>query len=96
MLGKLSYYTQSSLYEEWKQQIFIQSTIQNIGADRYSQLPIVLPPLPEQQEIAAYLDAKTAAIDRLIAKKEQLAAEMESCKKSLIYEVVTGKREVAI
>lgn len=55
-----------------------------------------VPPLPEQQEIAAYLDAKTAAIDRLIAKKEQLIAEMQSCKKSLIYEVVTGKRETAI
>lgn len=53
-----------------------------------------VPPLTEQQEIAAYLDAKTAAIDRLIAKKEQLIAEMQSCKKSLIYEVVTGKREV--
>ncbi len=63
---------------------------------RYSnflQVSLITLPLPEQQEIASYLDAKTAAIDRLIAKKEQLAAEMESCKKSLIYEVVTGKRE---
>ena len=50
--------------------------------------------LAEQKEIADYLDAKCAEIDGLIAKKEQLAKELESYKKSLIYEVVTGKREV--
>ena len=54
----------------------------------------LLPPLHEQKEIAAYLDAKCAEIDGLIAKKEQLVKELESYKRSLIYEVVTGKREV--
>lgn len=89
------YYTCSSLYEIWKNSIFIQSTIQNIGADRYANLPVPVPKtLQEQEEIAAYLDAKCAEIDRLIAKKEQLVKELEGYKKSLIYEVVTGKREV--
>ena len=89
------YYTCSSLYEIWKNSIFIQSTIQNIGADRYANLPVPVPKtLQEQEEIAAYLDAKCAEIDKLIAKKEQLVKELESYKKSLIYEVVTGKREV--
>ena len=54
----------------------------------------LFPPLYEQKEIANYLDAKCAEIDRLIAKKEQLVKELESYKKSLIYDVVTGKREV--
>ena len=57
----------------------------------------ILSPVPsheEQKEIADYLDAKCAEIDKLIAKKEQLVKELESYKKSLIYEVVTGKREV--
>ena len=54
----------------------------------------LLPPLHEQKEIVNYLDAKCAEIDKLIAKKEQLVKELESYKKSLIYEVVTGKREV--
>ena len=54
----------------------------------------LFPPPYEQKEIADYLDAKCAEIDGLIAKKEQLVKELESCKKSLIYEVVTGKREV--
>ena len=50
--------------------------------------------LEEQEEIAAYLDEKCSAIDTLIAKKEQLLSELETYKKSLIYEYVTGKREV--
>ena len=52
------------------------------------------PSTAEQAQIAAYLDTKCAKIDRLIAKKEQLVKELDSYKKSLIYEVVTGKREV--
>ena len=61
--------------------------------DLYS-IYCALPPLVEQEEIADYLDIKCAEIDKLIAKKEQLVIELESYKKSLIYEVVTGKREV--
>lgn len=55
---------------------------------------VLVPPIAEQNEIADYLNAKCAEIDGLIAKKEQLVKELESYKKSLIYEVVTGKREV--
>ena len=88
------YYTCSSLYETQKNSIFIQSTIQNIGADRYANLPVSVPDtLHEQKEIADYLDAKCTEIDKLIAKKEQLVKELEAYKKSLIYEAVTGKRE---
>lgn len=52
------------------------------------------PSTAEQAQIAAYLDTKCAEIDKLIAKKEQLVKELDSYKKSLIYEVVTGKRKV--
>ena len=55
---------------------------------------VLVPPIAEQNEIADYLDAKCTEIDKLIAKKEQLVKELENYKKSLIYEVVTGKREV--
>ena len=55
---------------------------------------VLLPEKTEQQEIAAYLDQKCAEIDKLIEKKEQLVNELESYKKSLIYEYVTGKKEV--
>ena len=55
---------------------------------------VCYPPLGEQQEIAAYLDEKCAALDTLIAKKTALLTELETYKKSLIYEYVTGKKEV--
>ena len=66
----------------------------NLSAENVANYYITLPISAEQKEIAAYLDAKCAEIDKLIAKKEQLVKELESYKKSLIYEVVTGKREV--
>lgn len=54
----------------------------------------IIPPIDEQKEIADYLDKKTQAIDEVISTKEKLVDEMEAYKKSLIYETVTGKREV--
>ena len=71
-----------------------KATIPHFTKDKLSCVPFCLCPTGEQKEIADYLDAKCAEIDRLIAKKEQLVKELESYKKSLIYEVVTGKREV--
>ena len=66
----------------------------SLGQSLLKSMPVLLPPLEEQKEIADYLDTKYAEIDGLIAKKDQLVKELESYKKSLIYEVVTGKREV--
>ena len=71
-----------------------KATIPHFTKDKLSCVPFCLCPTGEQKEIANYLDAKCAEIDKLIAKKEQLIKELESYKKSLIYEVVTGKREV--
>ena len=62
--------------------------------DSFLSLYFIVPPITEQKEIADYLDAKCAEIAGLIAKKEQLVKELENYKKSSIYEVVTGKREV--
>ena len=89
------YITQSHLYNEWKNSIFMQATIQNIGAEKYANFVLPLPPLPEQQRIAAYLDAKCARIDALLAEKDELLDKLAEYKKSLIFECVTGKREVA-
>ena len=70
------------------------TTIPNLSLNTLYNFPTILPSASEQAEIADYLDAKCAEVDGLIAKKEQLVKELESYKKSLIYEVVTGKREV--
>lgn len=53
-----------------------------------------LPGYDEQMEIAVYLDERCAALDTLIAKKTALLTELETYKKSLIYEYVTGKKKV--
>ena len=51
-------------------------------------------PIEEQKEIADYLNKEVPKIDSLIAEKESLINDLEAYKKSLIYEVVTGKRRV--
>lgn len=89
------YYTLSNVYQNWKNSIFIQSTIQNIGADKYSVMPIIVPSLPEQQSIADYLDQKCSEIDALISIKQQKIEKLKDYKKSLIFECVTGKRKVS-
>lgn len=71
-----------------------KATIPHFTKDKLGQVPFPLPEAAEQQEIAAYLDEKCAAIDSLIASKETLIAELEAYMKSLIYEYVTGKKEV--
>jgi type I restriction enzyme S subunit len=90
----LYYYTLSNTYKEWTNHIFTQSTIQNIGADKYSNLPIVVADKQTQQEIVSYLDEKCKIIDDAIKKKNQQVEILEDYKKSLIYEYVTGKKEV--
>lgn len=59
------------------------------------EFSVPVPPLPEQQRIAAYLDEKCARIDALLAEKDELLDKLAEYKKSLIFECVTGKREVA-
>ena len=62
----------------------------------FIQLPIPLMPKEEQQQIADYLDSKCAEIDSIIAEKKQQIETIEEYKKSLIFEYVTGKKEVPI
>lgn len=62
--------------------------------EEFLRIKVPNPPLDEQQEIAEYLDEKCSEIDTLIAKKEMFIEEMQNYKKSLIYEYVTGKKEV--
>ena len=64
-------------------------------SSEFRAIKVPVPPMKEQQAIANYLDEKCAAIDALVAEKEKLIADLEAYKKSLIFELVTGKREVA-
>ena len=90
----LIYYTQSSLYNLWKNMIFIQATIQNIGANKYSNMEIPIPTIAEQESIVEHLKTKCSQIDQLISLKESKIEKLQQYKRSLIYEYVTGKKEV--
>ena len=75
--------------------IFMNGTCAaNLSAENVANYYIVLPCSAEQKEIADYLDDKCEKINALIAKKQQYLTEIENYKKSLIYEYVTGKKEV--
>ena len=82
----LFYYSQSSIYDEWKNQIFIQSTIQNISAERYNNF---VPPLDEQRRIANFLDDKCARIDSVIENTRASIVEYKKLKQSIITRAVT-------
>lgn len=68
--------------------------VQNLNVDKIGSTKIFAPSETEQDEIVRYLDAKCSYIDNLIDEKEALASDLEAYKKSLIFEVVTGKRKV--
>lgn len=55
---------------------------------------VFIPSNEEQSEIVRYLNEKCSGIEVMIAKKQQYLTEIENYKKSLIYEYVTGKKEV--
>lgn len=66
----------------------------NISQETIKQLWLPIPSADEQIEISNYLDEKCRSVDALIAKKQQYLTGIENYKKSLIYEYVTGKKEV--
>jgi len=66
-----------------------------LQADTFKNFVVPIPPLDEQRRIADYLDARCADIDAVIARKRQQLDVLADYRKSLIYEYVTGKREVA-
>ncbi len=67
---------------------------EGMTADAIKNSPIPLMPIKEQKEIVDYLDSKCLEMDSLIEKKERFLAELETYRKSLIFEYVTGKKEV--
>ena len=66
----------------------------NISFEQFGNTVIPVPPLAEQERIAEFLDAKCAEVDALIAEKQNQLATLEEYKKSVIFEYVTGKKEV--
>ena len=70
------------------------STIKHLYQGQFYNFEFTYPDLNEQKKISDYLDEKCADIDKLIEIKKQKIDQLDEYKKSLIYEYVTGKKEV--
>ena len=70
--------------------------IVNLTKEIVYNMPFIIPPVDEQREIVSYLDEKCAYIDKLITLKTQKVEKLTQYTKSLIYEYVTGKKEVSL
>ena len=84
-------YTNSIVFENWKNSIFSKATIENIGADKYCVLKIPIPPITEQKEILDFIKTETVIIDTAIAKTEREIELIKEYKEAMIAEAVMGK-----
>ena len=83
------YFTQTSQYDEWKNRIFIQATIQNISAEKYTRMKLCIPPLSEQHSIVSFLDDKCGKIDEWVTKKHKEVEHLQELKQRVIADAVT-------
>ena len=90
----LRYYLMMAKGQGYVDLICNKATIAHFTKDKFMSLPLLVVPVDEQREIVKYLDKKCSQIDRLIAIKQAKIEKLEQYKRSLIYEYVTGKREV--
>lgn len=87
-------YTESADYEKWKESIFIQSTIQNISAEKYANLQIPYVDKIEQKKIIQQVSKIINSTEEYKINIVKKIEELELLKQSLISEVVTGKIDV--
>lgn len=91
--GKFSYYYMIADRKRIKDNAFY-TTLPIINNSYLSEIKTLLPPIDEQRSIALYLDTKCAEIDSLINIKRQKIESLKEYKKSIIFEYVTGKKQV--
>lgn len=84
-------YSMSLAFENWKNQVLIKATIENIGANKYSSLFLPVPPLNEQSDILNYISKETNDINNAIAKAEKEIEFIREYKDAMIAEAVMGK-----
>lgn len=90
----LYFFIKSYNYINWVNRSYVQTTMQMLSAGRHKNLPVTVPSLAEQQQIADYLDEKCKNIDNRVQKRRQQLEWLKEYKKSLIFDYVTGKKRV--
>lgn len=92
---RIVYYWLSSLmFQEVVSLATTGVSVPHISTRQIGNFSIVVPSITEQCEIVDYLDSKCSSIDSVISQKNGIIGKLTEYKRSLIYEVVTGKREV--
>lgn len=92
--GYAKYYFRSNHLREYLVKEMNLVTRASLGQDLLKSMPVLIPPKEEQIEIANYLDQKCERIEKQVACREQLISKLTEYKKSLVYECVTGKKEI--
>ena len=91
----IMYYLLSDIFERFRDSSLSGAIYVGINMETLSHFRIAYPSIAEQREITKYLDGKVSVIDALISEKQALIDDLQTYKKSLIYEMVTGKRRVS-
>ena len=87
-------FSQSTGFARWRDSTFIIATIQNIGADKYANLPVPVPPIPEQADIVEYLTERTGTLCAAVERARREIDLLREYRTRLIADVVTGKLDV--
>mgnify|MGYP003294565552 CR=1 FL=1 len=90
----LSYYLRSHVGKELLLDTKTGALLPHLNSGKIKVTPIVCPSIEEQSEIVKFLNQKCWCVNEIISKKEVILGKLHDYKKSLIYEVVTGKKEV--
>ena len=90
----VEYCFSSNVVLEQYTRLAMGSTLLALTIIKIKKILVAFPPLDEQRKIVQYLKLKCSSIDAAIKNKENLITKLVDYKKSLIYEVVTGKKEV--
>lgn len=92
--GYSKYYFRAQILRRYFVKEMMIVTRASLGQNLLKNLPVILPPIPEQEEISHHLDKKCSEIGAIIANKEQQLSDIRKCRQSLIFEYVTGKKRV--
>lgn len=95
-VSKFMVYIFSDMYSRKVNLLYFNQTtgIQNLNISDYLNNTVGFPPIEEQQQIADYLDTKCVEIDVMTSIKQQKIEQLKEYKKSIIYEYVTGKKQL--
>ena len=90
----LNFFLQSAFVQETLLMLMHGAGLRRVSVNKNANLPVLLPPIEEQKDIVKYLEKKCSDIEKDITKRRKIVEELFMYKKSIIFEVVTGKKEI--